>query len=74
MQKNLRRGLQTRDATFRKMTNQNQTDTNEMTTTETRNTKPIFILPKNANIKPTFNKFVLKIPIKYQEITNKFET
>ena len=25
-----------RDATFRKMTNQNQTDTNEMTTTETK--------------------------------------
>ena len=38
------------------------------------NTKPIFILPKNTNIKPTFNKVVLKIPIKYQENTKKFET
>ena len=36
------------------------------------NTKPIFILPKNTNIKPNFNKAVLKItdkiPRKYQEI------
>ena len=38
------------------------------------NTKPIFILKKNANIKPTFNKVVLKIPIKYQENINEFET
>ena len=38
------------------------------------NTKPIFILPKNTNIKPTFNKVVLKITIKYQENTKKFET
>ena len=28
--------LLTRDATFRKMTNRNQTDTNEMATTETK--------------------------------------
>ena len=32
------------------------------------NTKPIFILTKNTNIKPNFHKAVLKIPIKYQEI------
>ena len=36
------------------------------------NTKPIFMLPKNTNIKPNFNKAVLKItdkiPRKYQEI------
>ena len=38
------------------------------------NTKPIFILPANTNIIPTFNKVVLKIPIKYQENTKKFET
>ena len=38
------------------------------------NTKSIFILPKNTNIKLTFNKVVLKIPIKYQENTKKFET
>ena len=30
------RCVDTRDATFRKMTNQNQTDTNEMATTETK--------------------------------------
>ena len=38
------------------------------------NTKAIFILPKNTNIKPNFNKAVLNIPIKYQENTKKFET
>ena len=36
--------------------------------------KPIFILPKNTNIKPNFNKAVLKITdkisIKYKEIWN----
>ena len=35
------------------------------------NTKPIFILPKNTNIKPKFKKIVLyadKIPRKYQEL------
>ena len=37
-------------------------------------TKPIFILPKSTNIKPTFNNVVLKIPIKYQANTKKFET
>ena len=35
---------------------------------QTPNTKPIFILPKNTNIWPNFNKSVLKIPRKYQEI------
>ena len=63
----------TRDATFRKMTNQTQTDTNEMATTETKY-QTDFILKKNANIKPTINKVVLKIPIKYQENINEFET
>ena len=38
------------------------------------NTKPIFILPKNNNNKPTFNEVVLKIPIKYQANTKKYET
>ena len=38
------------------------------------NTKPIFILTKNTNIKLTFNKVALKIPTKYQENTKKFET
>ena len=38
------------------------------------NTKLIFILPKNINIKPNFKKIVLKIPIKYHENTNKFGT
>ena len=32
------------------------------------NTKPIFILPTNTNIKPTFNKVVLKIPINTKKI------
>ena len=36
------------------------------------NTKRIFILPKNTNIKLSFNKAVLEIPIKYQENTKKF--
>ena len=44
-----------------------------MTTTETKY-QTDFTLPKNANIKPTVNKVVLKIPIKYQENTKKFET
>ena len=44
-----------------------------MATTETKY-QIDFILPKNTNIKPTFNKVVLKIPIKYQENTNNFET
>ena len=61
----------TRDVIFRKMTNQNQTDTNEMATKKP-NTKPIFILPKNTNIKPNFNiersQNADKIPRKYQEI------
>ena len=38
------------------------------------NTKPIYILPKNTNIYPNFDKGVLKIPIKYQENTKKFGT
>ena len=53
------------------MTNRNQTDTNEMATTETKY-QTDFILPKNTNIKPNFNKAVLKINDKilrkYQEI------
>ena len=57
--------VSTRDAIFRKMTNRNQTDTIEMATTETKY-QTVFILTKNTNIKPTFNKVVLKIPIKYQ--------
>ena len=40
------------------------------------NTKPIFIPPKNTNIKPNFNKAVLKItdkiPRKYQECPPRF--
>ena len=35
-------------ATFRKMTNQNQTDTNERVTTETKYQTDVF-LPKNTN-------------------------
>ena len=41
---------------------------------EKPNTKSIYILPKNTNIKPYFKKIVLKIPIKYQENTQKFGT
>ena len=52
------------------MTNRNQTDTNEMAATETKY-QTDFILPKNTNIKPNFNKALLKItdkiPRKYQE-------
>ena len=45
----IRRESETRDATFRKMANQYQTDTNEMAATK-KNTKPIFIRPRNTNI------------------------
>ena len=38
-----------RDVIFRKMTNQNQIDTNEMTNTETKY-QTDFILPQNTNI------------------------
>ena len=41
---------------------------------EKPNTKPIFILPKNTNIKPKFKKIVLNMPIKYQENTKNFGT
>ena len=33
-----------------------------------------FYSAKNTNIQPNFNKGFLKIPIKYQENTNKFAT
>ena len=55
------------------MTNQNQTDANEIATTETKYQTDFYSAEK-YNIKPTFNKVVLKIPIKYQENTKKFET
>ena len=61
-----------RDAIFRKMINRNQTDTNEMATTETKYQADFYSAEKNTNIKPNFNKAVLKItdkiPRKYQEI------
>ena len=57
---------------FRKMTKQNQTNINEMTTTETKY-QTDFLLPKNTNILSNFKKIVLKTPIKYQENTKKFE-
>ena len=70
----VRRGyIPTRDVIFRKMTNRNQTDTNEMTNTETKY-QTNFILPQNTNILPNFNKNIHKIPIKYQENTKKFGT
>ena len=65
--------VDTRDATFRKITNRNQTDTNEIATAETKN-QTVFILQKKNNIKPNSKKTVLKIPIKYQENTKKFGT
>ena len=40
----------TRDATFRKMTNRNQTDTNEMATTETKYQTDLYSSEKNTNI------------------------
>ena len=55
------------------MTNRNQTDTDEMTNTETKY-QTNFILPQKTNILPNFNKNIHKIPIKYQENTNKFGT
>ena len=68
-----RESHRTRDVIFRKKTNRNQTDTNQMTTTETKY-QTNFILPKNTNIQPKFYKIILKIPIKYQENTQKFGT
>ena len=41
---------------------------------EKPNTKPIFILPKNTNIKPKFRKIVLNMTIKYQDNTKNFGT
>ena len=66
-------GHGTRDVIFRKITNRNQTDTNEMATGETKY-QTDFILPKNTNIKPKFKKIVLNMPIKYQENTKNFGT
>ena len=63
----------TRDIIFRKMTNRNQTETNEMATTETKY-RTDFILPKNTNVKPNFKATVLKMPIKYQQNTKKYWT
>ena len=59
-----------RGAIFRKISNRDQTDTNEMATTETKY-QTDFYSAKNTNILP---KDFLKIPIKYQENTNKFGT
>ena len=61
---------QTRDVIFSKMANQNQTDTNEMATIETKY-QTDFTLPKNTNISPNFKRGVLKIPIKYQKIRDR---
>ena len=63
-----------RDVIFRKMTNRNQTDTNEMATTETKYQTNFYFSKKQNNILPNFNMIVLKIPIKYQENTKKFGT
>ena len=43
------RSVGTSDVIFRKMTNRNQTDTNEMTNTEAKY-QTNFILPQNTNI------------------------
>ena len=60
-----------RGAIFRKFSNRNQTDTNEMATTETKY-QTDFYSAKNTNILPNFNKGLPqntdKIPRKYQEI------
>ena len=44
-----------------------------MATTETKYQTDFYPAEK-YNIKPTFNKVVLKIPIKYQENAKKLET
>ena len=44
-----------------------------MATTETKY-QTDFYSAENTNIKPNFNKSVLKIPMKYQENTKKFVT
>ena len=60
-------------AICRKISNRNQTDTNEMATTETKY-QTDFYSAKNTNIEPNFKKSFLIIPIKYQENTKKFGT
>ena len=65
--------IRSRDAIFRKITNQNQTDTNEMATTETKYQTDFYSAPKYQYL-TKFKKIVLKIPIKYQENTKKFGT
>ena len=55
------------------MTNRNQTDTNEIATTETKYQTYFYSSEKNTNIEPNLVKIApLKLPIKYQEITQKF--
>ena len=54
------------------MTNQNQTDTNEMATTEIKYLTDFYSAEKNTNMKPNFNiecsQNADTIPRKYQEI------
>ena len=66
--------FRSRDVIFRKMANRNQTNTNEMTTTETKCQTNFYSVEKHTNIWSNFNKIVLKMPIKYQENTKKFGT
>ena len=61
----------TRGAIFRKITSQNQTDTNEMATTETKYQTDFYSAQKYQYL-TNFKKIVFKIPIKYQEDTKKF--
>ena len=56
------------------MTNQNQTDTNEIATTETKYQTDFYAAKKKNNNLPSFKKAVHKIPIKYQENTKKIGT
>ena len=55
------------------MANQNQTDTNEMATTETKYQTNFYSAEKYQYL-TKFNKIVLNMPMKYQGNTKKFWT
>ena len=55
------------------MTNQNQTDTNEMATTEAKCQTDFYAAEKYQYL-TKLNKTVLKMPVKYQENTKEFAT
>ena len=60
--------ISTRDAIFRKMTNRNQTDTNEMTTTETKYETDFYSVEKYIYLTKLFRRSYSRYRKKYQEL------